>query len=116
MFFSQAHLFSALVGFGVLTLIISWGRVTLPVGEAPVQKISLQAGIEFFTSFIVGVCDSVMGPKGRPMVPVFGAIFLIIWLQNLFTLFPGFTAATDNFKFHFSFWVLFFFSLQLLWN
>ena len=95
-FGSEAHLFSALIGAFIIIGLMTWNWMKQPKGVEPADRISLQAGLEFFVSFITGVCDSVVGPKGRSLVPIFGAIFLIIWIQNLFTLLPGFTAATDN--------------------
>ncbi len=92
----EVHLFSALVGFVIIGGLIFWSFLKTPSGNEPARQLSLQAVLEFFISFIVGVCDSVIGPKGRTMVPIFGSIFFIIWIQNLFTLIPGFTAATDN--------------------
>ena len=95
---AKAHLFSAGVGVLLITAIVLFSRRSLKKTNSlePAQGLSLKAGMEFFVSFIVNMSDSVIGPAGRKMVPLFGAIFLIIWLQNLFTLLPGFTAATDN--------------------
>ena len=92
----EAHLFSALIAFIVIILFVIFGRRALKSTIEPAKSLSFQAFVELFTRFIVGLSDSVIGPAGRKMVPVFGAIFLIIWLQNLFTLIPGFSAATDN--------------------
>lgn len=92
-----AHLFSAFVGMGIIFVIVFLGRRALKNGNnEPSRHISLKAALENFISFIVGISDSVIGPEGRKMVPFFGAVFLIIWLQNALTLVPGFTAATDN--------------------
>ena len=91
-----AHLFTALTAFIVIILFVIFGRLALKSTIEPAKSLSFRALVELFTQFIVGLSDSVIGPSGRKMVPVFGAIFLIIWLQNLFTLIPGFSAATDN--------------------
>jgi F-type H+-transporting ATPase subunit a len=37
-----------------------------------------------------------LGHRGRPYLPMFGAIFFYIILTNLIGLIPGFTAATAN--------------------
>ena len=94
----HAHLFSAVVGVLLIMAVVILSRRGLKKTSSlePAQQLSLKAGMEFFISFIVNMSDSVIGPAGRKMAPVFGAIFLIIWFQNLFTLLPGFTAATDN--------------------
>jgi len=101
----EAHLFSALAAFVVAVLFVIFGRLALKNTLEPAKSLSFRALLELFTAFIVGLSDSVIGPSGRKMVPVFGAIFLIIWLQNLFTLIPGFSAATDNLNSTFAFGV-----------
>ena len=93
---SEAHLFSAAVGFLLLFILVFFGRKALKKGFFPAEKLSLQAGLEFFINFIYEMSESVIGPSGRKMVPVFASIFLVIWMQNILTLFPGFSAATDN--------------------
>ena len=93
---SEAHLFSALMAVFLMIAVLFWSILKFPKDIRPAKRLSIQAVMEFFISFIVGMSDSVIGQKGRHMVPIFGAIFLIIWLQNLFTLLPGFSAATDN--------------------
>ena len=81
----------------ICALVITARKALLKAGgEGPARKLSLRALMEFFTSFIVGMSDLVIGPEGRKLVPLFGALFLIIWLQNLMALVPGFSAATDN--------------------
>ena len=94
-----AHLFSAgAAALVICVLVMTAGKALLKARgeEGPAQKLSLRGLMEFFTSFIVGMSDSVIGPEGRKLVPLFGALFLIIWVHNVLALLPGFSAATGN--------------------
>jgi F-type H+-transporting ATPase subunit a len=76
------------------------GRMALGKGEAavmPAGKFSLKGVIELVLEFVVGVADMVIGEEeGRKFVPMFSAIFLFVWMNNLVGLIPGMTPATDN--------------------
>jgi F-type H+-transporting ATPase subunit a len=62
----------------------------------PSSEFSLKGIFELVTEFIVGIGDMVMGTEHRNKVPMFAAIFLFIFFNNLIGLIPGMTAATDN--------------------
>jgi F-type H+-transporting ATPase subunit a len=88
----------ATVSAGLIGLSVA-GRVALGSGEkavAPAGSFSLKGIIELITEFIVGLVDTVVGEEGRKFVPMFAAIFLYIWINNLIGLLPGVTPATDN--------------------
>lgn len=76
------------------------GRAALGSGTnavAPAGKFGLKAFFESILEFVVGVCDMVIGEhEGRKFVPMFAAIFLFVWVNNLVGLIPGMTPATDN--------------------
>lgn len=75
------------------------GRLALGKGEAaiaPASKFSLKGVYEMILEFIVGLADMVIGDEGRKFVPMFAAIFLFVWVNNLVGLIPGMTPATDN--------------------
>jgi F-type H+-transporting ATPase subunit a len=75
------------------------GRVALGSGEqavAPAAKFSLKGIFELILEFVVGLSDMVIGEEGRKFVPMFAAVFLFIWVNNLAGLIPGMTPATDN--------------------
>lgn len=89
---------AATVG-GVLILGAVAGRMALGAGESaitPAGKFSLKGVFELITEFIVGIADMVIGEEGRKFVPMFAAIFLFVWINNLVGLIPGMTPATDN--------------------
>lgn len=85
---------------GLLLMILSVGaRIALgPIetGYVPATRLSLKGIFEMVTEFIVSVSDMVLGEEGRKFVPMFSAIFLIVFVNNLFGLLPGWTPATDN--------------------
>lgn len=91
---------ATLVGVGALTVGLAVaGRAALGNGDTavmPASKFSLKGFLEIITEFIVGLTDMVVGEEGRKFVPMFAAIFLFVWLQNLAALIPGMTPATDN--------------------
>lgn len=65
-------------------------------GFIPADKFGVHGFFEVFVEQIMNLSDSVIGLKGRSMVPFFCFVFLYIWLQNLLGLIPGFSPATDN--------------------
>ena len=93
-----SHLFAALVAVFLLLALIIFGRGALKTStdEAPCRKISLKSFFELFTKFSMSLSDMVIGKQDRSIVPVFGAIFLLLWIQNILGLFPGFAATTGN--------------------
>ena len=45
---------------------------------------------------ILGMIDDVMGPQGRPYLPLIGTLGLFILVANLMSLVPGFAGPTTN--------------------
>jgi F-type H+-transporting ATPase subunit a len=75
------------------------GRMALGSGEvaiAPAGSFSLKGIFELLLEFIVGLAEMVIGEEGRKFVPMFAAIFLFVWVNNIIGLIPGMTPATDN--------------------
>lgn len=64
----------------------------------PADKFSVKALAEVLTEFISGLVDTVVGSHGRKFIPMFGAIFVYIFANNIMGLLPGMTPATDNFN------------------
>jgi len=56
----------------------------------------LQNALEYVVSSITGLCEAVIGPRGRDFVPLVGSIFIFILVLNLFGLIPGMKAPTEN--------------------
>ena len=62
----------------------------------PEGRFNLKGFVELFVEQIAQLSDSIVGQKGRPMVPLFCFFFLFIWIQNLLGLIPGFLPPTQN--------------------
>lgn len=93
------HVATAAAVGGILVAGAVAGRVALGSGDAavaPAGKFSLKGFVELILEFIVGIADMVIGEEGRKFVPMFAAIFLFVWINNLVGLLPGMTPATDN--------------------
>jgi F-type H+-transporting ATPase subunit a len=74
-------------------------RLALGNGEmavTPAGKVSIKGIFEVVVEFVVGLVNMVIGEHGKKYIPMFGAIFLYIFLNNLMGLVPGMTPATDN--------------------
>ena len=63
---------------------------------APEGKLNLKGFFELFVEQIGQLSDSIVGPQGRPMLPLFCFFFLFIWIQNLLGLIPGFLPPSQN--------------------
>lgn len=85
---------------GILLMVLSIAaRISLKATDAgyvPASRLSIKGFFEVFTEFIVLISDMVLGKEGRKYVPMFSALFLVIFINNLFGLLPGWTPATDN--------------------
>jgi F-type H+-transporting ATPase subunit a len=85
---------------GVLLLILSFvGRAALGSGESavvPAGRVSIKGFFEVVLEFIISLVDNVIGESGRKFAPLFAALFLYIFVNNVMGLMPGMTPATDN--------------------
>ncbi len=93
------HVATGLVVGIVLLLIAVTGKMALGKGEsavAPASKFSLKGVVELLLEFIVGLAEMVIGEEGQKFVPMFAAIFLFVFVNNIIGLIPGMTPATDN--------------------
>jgi F-type H+-transporting ATPase subunit a len=57
---------------------------------------TLQIILEDIVTFLVGVLEGNMGPKGRKFLPLLGTIFVFILLGNLMGQIPGLGSPTSN--------------------
>ena len=81
-----------------LFLLVFAGRKALDKKKAyiPEGRFNLKAFFELFIEQIAQLSDSIVGKKGRPMLPLFCFFFLFIWIQNLLGLIPGFLPPSQN--------------------
>lgn len=85
----------------LIILLCFIARISLGRGEKAVEpagRFSLKGMCELITEFIVEQSDAILGKKGRPLIPLYGAVFVFILLNNVAGLIPGMTPATDNFN------------------
>lgn len=95
----MVHVATAASVGGILIVTALAGRMALGRGDdaiAPAERFSLKGIFELMLEFIVGLADMVIGDQGRKFVPMFAAIFLFVWVNNLVGLIPGMSPATDN--------------------
>lgn len=95
----NVHIATAAAVGGILVVTSVAGRAVLGSGDAavaPASSFSLKGILESVLEFIVGMVDMVIGEDGRRFVPMFAAIFMYVWVNNLIGLIPGMTPATDN--------------------
>ena len=93
------HVFYALLSCLIFIVLIVLGRQALLKNEkahVPEGVFNIKAFFEIFIEQLAGLCDSIVGKKGRPMLPLFCFFFLFIWIQNLLGLVPGFLPPTQN--------------------
>lgn len=93
------HVATAMAVTIFIVLISIVGRIALGSAEAaiePAGKFSIKGIFEVAVEFIINLVEMVIGDKGRVFVPLFGSIFLYVFLNNIFGLLPGMTPATDN--------------------
>lgn len=90
------HVPDHMVFVGLVTLII------LGIGLAIRSQLSvdnpgkLQIVLEDLVSFLAGVLEDNMGPKGRRYLPFLGTLFVFILLSNLMGQIPGLGSPTSN--------------------
>jgi len=92
------HIAYGFLCIGVLLSMALLARQALKKKKSyvPEGKFNLKAFFELFTEQICQLSDSIVGKKGRPMLPLFCFFFLFIWAQNLIGLIPGFLPPSEN--------------------
>ena len=93
------HVFYALLSSLLFVLFIFLGHQALQKSKkahVPEGLFNIKAFFEIFVEQMAALSDSIVGEKGRPMLPLFCFFFLFIWIQNLLGLIPGFLPPTQN--------------------
>tara|TARA_B100001248_G_scaffold262718_1_gene261448 strand:- start:719 stop:1480 length:762 start_codon:yes stop_codon:yes gene_type:complete len=91
---------AALAAF-VLIVFSLIARAALPSSAEdirPAGSFSVRGFSESLVDFIMYLNDMVVGEKHRKFIPLFGAIFVYVFFNNILGLFPGMTPATDNYN------------------
>ena len=90
------HVPDHLVFSGLITLFILFLGLAIRASLSVENPGKLQIVIEDIVSFLVGVLESNMGPKGRKFLPLLGSIFVFILIGNLMGQIPGLGSPTSN--------------------
>ncbi len=96
---SSQHLVSFVLIFILLTFVsVKVGRRYRNVEEAviPPKKFGLTNLFEFMVERLYNLVTDVIGPEGGKHFPFLGAIFIIIFFNNLLGMIPGFPPATST--------------------
>lgn len=93
----------AVATFGLVSIALVFvavaGRAALGTGETavmPTGKFSLRGLLEMVTEFVAGLVDTVIGHHARRFTPMFTAVFFFVLINNLVSIIPGMTPATEN--------------------
>lgn len=94
---------------GLVTLfIIAFSLVGYAVAGTPEQalipagRFTLRNFYEVIVEAITNFVKSILKHDAQIFIPIIGSIFLYVFINNLWGLLPGFSAATDNFNTTFS--------------
>ena len=95
------HVATAIFVTLLIILLSLAARMALGTGEKfhePARRFSIKGIFEVCLEFIIDLTDMMLGKDGPIYIPLFGAIFVYILVNNIMGLFPGMTPATDNFN------------------
>jgi len=90
------HVPDHLVFIGLITLFILFIGLAIRASLSVENPGKLQIVLEDIVSFLIGVLEGNMGPKGRKFLPLLGSIFVFILLGNLMGQIPGLGSPTSN--------------------
>ena len=90
------HVPDHMVFVGLITLFILFIGLAIRSSLSVENPGKLQIILEDIVSFLVGVLEDNMGPKGRKFLPLLGTIFVFILIGNLMGQIPGLGSPTSN--------------------
>jgi F-type H+-transporting ATPase subunit a len=90
------HVPDHLVFVALITLLILFIGLAIRSSLSVENPGKLQIVLEDVVSFLVGVLEGNMGPKGRQYLPLLGTIFVFILFGNLMGQIPGLGSPTSN--------------------
>ena len=93
------HVATAMAVTAFLVVASVVGRLALGSPESALQpagSFSIRGIFEVCVEFVLNLVEMVIGEKGKTFLPLFGAIFVYVLINNLVGLLPGMTPATDN--------------------
>ncbi len=92
------HIAYSFLAVAIVLFLGLLGRKSLQKEKSfiPEGVFNIKGFFELFMEQISNLSESIVGPGGRPMIPLFCFFFLFIWVQNLIGLIPGFLPPTQN--------------------
>jgi F-type H+-transporting ATPase subunit a len=90
------HVPDHMVFVGLITLFILFIGLAIRASLSVDNPGKLQIILEDIVTFIVGVLEGNMGPKGRRFLPLLGTLFVFILIGNLMGQIPGLGSPTSN--------------------
>jgi F-type H+-transporting ATPase subunit a len=95
----EPNFMALIVAAVILALALGFRRALARASDPviPDDQLGTRNIMELMVEFVVGLSDSIIGPKGRKYVPLFGSLFIFILMANLMGLIPGFVPPTSYF-------------------
>ena len=90
------HVPDHMVFVGLITLFILGIGLAIRASLSVENPGKLQIILEDIVTFIVGVLEGNMGPRGRQYLPLLGTLFVFILIGNLMGQIPGLGSPTSN--------------------
>lgn len=95
------HTATATVVAGGLIWCASRARRQLRAAPDPVipdGTLTMRNALEIAVEFVAGMAESILGPKARSYLPLYGSFFLFIVVSNFVGFIPGISPPTSNFN------------------
>lgn len=92
----------------VMVMLLAWAAVGLKQLRAasdpviPDATLTARNMAEIFVEWFIGFTASILGPKGRSYIAIYGSFFLFILVANLCGLIPGISPPTSTFTITFA--------------
>lgn len=93
------HIAAALVVSAILMVFSLFARLSLAGNKAyliPGEKMSFLNFSDIVSENLYKLTKNILGDDAPKYFPIVGALFLFVFVNNLFGLIPGFSPATDN--------------------
>jgi len=82
--------------FMLVALLLIWGFFLLATRRAAIVPGRAQAALEGLVGFVRNMSDEIIGPGGRPFLPLVFTLFLFILVMNVVGLVPGSFTPTSH--------------------
>lgn len=95
------HITSGLAVVVILMFATLFARLAVSAGKMekaiiPSEKLSFVGFFDIIVEQLYKLAENILGKDAKHYLPIVGAIFLFVFVNNIFGLLPGFLPATDN--------------------